>query len=139
MRVPIRRGNAVRQKDVRYLLTAVWLGLLSSAAMAQTEGAPALDGAALFKQQCSACHTLNAADPPRQGPTLAGVYGRKAGTVPGYKYSAGFQKTDVVWDETHLDAYLTNPQSVIPGSMMPYKQSKAPVRKAIIAFLKEQH
>ena len=46
---------------------------------------------------------------------------------------------DLVWDDAHLDAYLTNPQTVIPGSMMPYKQAKPPVRQAIIAYLKEQH
>ncbi len=44
---------------------------------------------------------------------------------------------DFVWDEPHLDAYLTNPQAVVPGAIMPYRQSKAPVRHAIIAYLKE--
>jgi hypothetical protein len=66
-------------------------------------------------------------------------YGRKAGSVPQFKYSSGFASTDLVWDDAHLDAYLTNPQAVIPGSMMPYKQAKPPVRQAIIAYLKEQH
>ena len=139
--VPAHRGNILQQKAAPRLLAVLWLGILPAVALAQTtpEGTPALDGAALFRQQCSACHTLNAADPPRQGPTLAGVYGRKAGSVPQFKYSAGFANADVVWDDAHLDAYLTNPQAVIPGSMMPYKQAKAPVRKEIIGFLKEQH
>jgi cytochrome c len=130
----------VKQKAAHRLLIVFGLGVLPAAAAAQpaSEGAPALDGAALFRQQCSACHSLNAADPPRQGPTLAGVYGRKAGSVSQFKYSSGFASSDVVWDEIRLDAYLSNPQAVIPGSMMPYKQSKAPVRKAIIAYLKEQ-
>jgi cytochrome c len=131
----------VQQNAAPHVLAALWLGLLPGAALAQAapEGAPSLDGAALFRQQCSACHSVNAGDPPRQGPTLAGVYGRRAGSVPQFKYSAGFASTDVVWDEAHLDAYLTNPQGVIAGSMMPYKQAKAPVRKAIIGYLKEQH
>ena len=96
------------------------------------------DGAALFKQQCSACHTLSASGEQRQGPTLAGVYGRKPGTVPGYHYSPGFSNVDFVWDDAHLDKYLANPQSVIPGAIMPYRQSKQAVRQAIIDYLKEQ-
>jgi cytochrome c len=131
----------VRQKAAPRFLGILCLAILPGAAAAQAtpEGTPSLDGAALFRQQCSACHTLNAADPPRQGPTLAGVYGRKAGTVPQFKYSSGFASTDVVWDDAQLDKYLTNPQAVIPGSIMPYKQAKAPVRQSIIAYLKEQH
>lgn len=97
------------------------------------------DGAALFKAQCATCHTLNPAEPPRQGPTLAGIYGRKPGTEPGFKYSPGFKDVHFVWDEQHLDAYLANPQAVIPGAVMPYRQSKKQVRQAIIAYLKEQH
>lgn len=100
--------------------------------------ADAPDGAALFQRQCGACHTLDPSAPPRQGPTLAGVYGRKPGTVPGYHYSPGFANVDFVWDEPHLDAYLTNPQAVIPGAIMPYRQSKAPIRQAIVTYLKGQ-
>ena len=52
---------------------------------------------ALFRNQCATCHTLNADDPQRQGPTLAHVVGRKAGTVPGFKYSSGFAQADFTW------------------------------------------
>lgn len=116
--------------------TALWAGLCSSAWAQAPAAAP--DGAALFKQQCSACHTLDPSAPARQGPTLAGVVGRKPGTVPGFHYSPGFANADFVWDEAHLDPYLANPQAVIPGAIMPYRQGKAPVRQAIIAYLKEQ-
>ncbi|MBV8869142.1 MAG: c-type cytochrome [Acetobacteraceae bacterium] len=119
---------------VLVLSASAGLGLCASA-WAQTSTP---DGAALFKQQCAACHTLNASDPQRQGPTLAGVYGRKPGTVPGYKYTPDFAKADFVWDDAHLDQYLANPQALIADSIMPYRQSKAPVRQAIIAYLKEQ-
>jgi hypothetical protein len=76
--------------------------------------------------------------PAAAGPTLAGVYGRKPGSVPGYQYTPDFAKANFVWDDAHLDQYLTNPQALIPESIMPYRQSKAPVRQAIIAYLKEQ-
>ena len=95
-------------------------------------------GAELFAQQCAICHSLSPADAPRQGPALAGIYGRKAGSVAGFHYSPGYGEADFVWDEAHLDSYLTDPQAVIPGAVMLYKQKNADVRKAIIAFLKEQ-
>ena len=95
-------------------------------------------GADLFKQQCATCHSLNAADPPRQGPLLTGVYGRKPGSVAGFRYSAGYAKADFVWDDAHLDTYLTNPQAIIADSIMLYKQRNAEIRKAIIDFLKDQ-
>jgi cytochrome c len=105
----------------------------------QAQTPSAIDGENLFKQQCGACHSVKAGDPARQGPNLAGVFGRKAGSVEGFHYSPGFAKADFAWDEQHLDAYLTNPQAVIPGAIMPYKQSRPQVRKAIIAYLQEQH
>lgn len=95
-------------------------------------------GADLFMQQCATCHSLNPADPPRQGPLLAGVYGRKPGSVAGFHYSPGYAKADFVWDDAHLDPYLTNPQAIIPDSIMLYKQRNSDIREAIIAFLKDQ-
>ncbi len=120
------------------LATAVMAG--SASAQMPTPDAPAaLDGAKLFKNQCAACHTIHASDPKRQGPTLEGVVGRKAGSVADFKYSAGFEKADWTWDEAHIDPWLTNPQAVIPGTIMAYKQAKPEVRKAIIDYLKELH
>ena len=94
------------------------------------------DGAALFKQQCGTCHTTNATDPIRQGPSLFKIVGRPAGKAEGFHYSAGFAKADFAWDEARLDAWLTNPQAVIPGAVMAYRQAKPETRAAIIAYLK---
>ena len=69
---------------------------------------------------------------------LAGVYGRKPGSLAGFHYSPGYAEVDFVWDEEHLDTYLADPQALIPGAIMLYKQKNAAVRKAIISFLKEQ-
>jgi cytochrome c len=92
----------------------------------------------LFRNQCAACHTLDAAEPPRQGPTLAGIVGRRAGSVAGFHYSPGFAGADFVWDTAHLDSWLANPQAMIPGAVMPYRQANPDTRHAIIAYL-EQH
>ncbi|MGZ5938380.1 MAG: c-type cytochrome [Rhizomicrobium sp.] len=95
------------------------------------------DGATLFKQQCGTCHTSNETDPVRQGPSLFKVVGRRAGSMDDFKYSSGFAKADFVWDAARIDAWITNPQAMIPGAVMAYRQSKPEVRAAIIAYLKE--
>ena len=92
----------------------------------------------LFRNQCATCHSLNASDAARQGPTLYKVIGRHAGSAPGFKYSPGFAHADFAWNDSHLDAYLTNPQSVVPGAVMPYRQAHADVRHAIISYLESQ-
>jgi cytochrome c len=97
------------------------------------------DGATLFKQQCAVCHTLSLSEPVRQGPPLVKVVGRPAGKLEGFRYSEGLAKADFTWDEARLEAWLTNPQAVIPGVVMAYRQAKPETRAAIIAFLKEQN
>ncbi len=131
---------------MRVTMRAVVIGVLAATALMGTASAQmavpdaaAPDGAKLFKNQCATCHTIHASDPKRQGPTLEGVYGRKAGSVADYHYSAGFAKADWTWDEAHLDPWLANPQAVIPGAIMPYHQGKAEVRTAIIGYLKDLH
>ncbi|WP_061029907.1 c-type cytochrome [Bradyrhizobium sp. CCH5-F6] len=95
------------------------------------------DGATLFKQQCAVCHTTNLSDPMRQGPPLVRIVGRAAGKVEGFHYSAGLAKADFTWDEARLDAWLANPQAVIPGATMAFRQARPETRAAIITYLKE--
>ena len=109
---------------------------IASAQMALPSAKPP-DGVMLFKQQCATCHTTNLSDPVRQGPTLYRVVGRTAGKGGDSRYSVAFANADFVWDDDKLDAYLTNPQGLIPGSTMAYRQAKAEIRTAIIAYLKE--
>lgn len=98
--------------------------------------ADAADGAALFKSQCSTCHAIGPAPGFKMGPNLKGVVGRKPGSVAGFHYTAGFAKADFVWDQPHLDAWLTDPKKVIPGTIMIYHQPDAATRAAIIDYLK---
>ena len=95
------------------------------------------DGATLFKQQCGTCHATTLTEAARQGPSLFKVVGRRAGSAEGFHYSAGFAKADFVWDEARLDAWITDPQAMIAGTVMAYRQPKPEVRSAIIAYLKE--
>lgn len=120
---------------------ATALALLAGAGTARAQTAPAAappDGATLFRQQCSTCHTLDPSGPSHQGPHLQGVVGRQAGKVAGFRYSPNLASADWTWDEAKLDAYLTNPQNVVKGGIMPYRQGRAEVRSGVIEYLKTQ-
>ena len=103
---------------------------LSRFALASADPA---DGAKLFNQQCSACHAM---DKAKIGPALAGVVGRGAGTLPGYPYSPALRHARFKWTETRLDAWLADPQAMIPGAAMPMKVSEAQARRDIVAYLR---
>jgi cytochrome c len=113
-----------------FLLRAAWADGVDLAA-AETQ----------FKKSCGTCHVAAAEGAPRQGPNLFGVVGRKAGEVPAFKYSEAFAKGSggIVWDESTLDRWLADPQSVIPGAIMPYKQADPDKRRLVIEYLKTRH
>jgi cytochrome c len=119
------------------LCTAMVLVMRGADAQMPLPAVKPADGPTLFKQQCAVCHTTNLTEPMRQGPPLVKIVGRPAGKLEGFHYSEGLAKAGFTWDETKLDAWLTNPQAVIPGVVMAYRQSKPETRAAIIAYLKE--
>jgi cytochrome c2 len=113
------------------LLLAPSLALISIGARAEEPGE------AVFKKSCAICHTLEAGK-NKIGPSLAGVVGRKAGSVAGFAYSAANKDSGDIWDEPTLDAYLTAPQKFMPGTKMVFVGLKDPGdRKALIEYLKQ--
>ena len=122
----------MQSKTIRSLVVASGAILLAAAAFSDTKG-DAVAGRASFEKRCTGCHAL---DRDRVGPRLAGVVGRKAGTVPGFPYSDAVKKSGVVWNEASLDKWLTDPESVIPDSDMAFRLDSPAERTAIIAFLK---
>ncbi|WP_448659251.1 c-type cytochrome [Sphingomonas sp. CJ99] len=94
-------------------------------------------GAVAFAQ-CKACHSLAKGGPNGVGPNLHGVVGRKAASVAGYKYSPALAKSGVVWTEEKLDAYLTNPAGLVPGTKMVTRVNDPAKRAALIAYLKAE-
>lgn len=91
-----------------------------------------------FARKCSICHTLTRDDGNRAGPTLYGVFGRRAGSLPGYTYSEALRRSGIVWtEETVAELFAQGPEHFVPGSKMPLqKMANAEDRKALIAFLK---
>jgi cytochrome c len=90
----------------------------------------------LFNNACRTCHTLREGD-NRLGPHLKGVVGRKAGSVPGYRYSSALANSDFTWDRSALDRFIASPDEITPGhNMRPYSGlSSAADRAKILDFL----
>jgi len=103
-------------------------------AAAATGGDPE-EGARVFRS-CAACHTLESGE-HRTGPSLAAVFGRQAGTAPGFtRYSPALKQADVVWDAATLDAWLADPEALIPGNRMTFPGiPDAAARADLIAYL----
>jgi cytochrome c len=110
------------------LTLAVVLG--PSPALAQT--ASAERGKALYASRCVACHSV---DTNRVGPLHRGVLGRRAGTVPGYAYSDALRGSTVVWSRETLQAWLKDPEALIPGQQMGYQVETLQDRLDLVAFL----
>lgn len=94
-------------------------------------------GARLFRA-CRACHTLEADGGNRAGPTLFRLFGRPAGSVPGYPYSEALARSGIVWTEETVDRlFALGPETFTPGSKMPLQRMPDPGdRAALIAYLK---
>ncbi|MDE2403915.1 MAG: c-type cytochrome [Sphingomonadales bacterium] len=96
----------------------------------------AADAAPAAFAQCRTCHAI---EPGKAmiGPSLAGVYGRKAGSVAGFAYSDGLKALGKSWDDATLDAWLTAPMKLVPGTKMTFPGIADPSqRQAVINYLK---
>jgi cytochrome c len=118
---------------VRHAFTgvAVAVALVGAAVEAWAAG-DASAGQRLYEQRCTACHSPDA---NRIGPMHRGVVGRRAGSVPGFAYSVAVKGSGLVWNERTLDAWLTDPQQLVPGQAMFFSVADAKDRADIIAYL----
>ncbi|HEY6578071.1 MAG TPA: cytochrome c family protein [Rhizomicrobium sp.] len=92
----------------------------------------AATGAVLFNR-CYICHSNTKGAPNRMGPNLFGVVGRKAGSYPGFSYSAAMTKAGFVWTQSRLAAYLADPQKLVPGNAMPMAGIQNPQQRVDLA------
>ena len=96
-------------------------------------------GETVFGDSCAACHSVVAADGNLTGPNLFGVYGRKAGAVSDYEYSAAMRGAGFNWTMDRLQPYLTAPESLVPGTTMTFEGiANESDRKSVIAYLQAQ-
>lgn len=129
----IHWSSALTQADQAELIALV-AGPQASSTTAMT--GDAVRGQSVFEHKCTGCHTIDA---NREGPHLRGVYGRTAGTTPGFAYSKELKSSGLVWDEASLEHWLTDTDAAVPGSAMGFSVPKPQDRADLIAFLKTLH
>jgi cytochrome c len=98
------------------------LMLMICAALLVPVAANAADIAAgrLVFNRCKICHAVEAGKPSPVGPNLHGVFGRKAGTLANFAYSAAMKNSGIVWSDTTLAQYLRDPKAFIPDNHMAF-------------------
>ncbi|WP_439673224.1 Cytochrome C (plasmid) [Cupriavidus necator] len=114
--------------------SAAILAVLAFSAPARAEGD--LVRGAQAARACMACHSF-APGRHMTGPSLAGVWGRKAGTIDGFmRYSDALKRSDLVWDKRNLDAWLKNPAALVPGNAMGFPGiADARTRADLVSYL----
>ncbi|HEV7635147.1 MAG TPA: c-type cytochrome [Bradyrhizobium sp.] len=124
----IRRWNAVTGEPIDPLLQE---------AAGDPLAAYAGDRGADIFRACVACHTLGAEQANRAGPTLAGIFGRRIASLPGYNFSEALKRLDIVWTpETVSRLFEIGPSAYTPGTKMPEQRiGSEQDRAALVQFL----
>jgi cytochrome c len=112
------------------------LAILAMASAATASATPTARGRLLFLK-CASCHDISQAPSPKIGPNLYGVFGRKAGGLPDYNYSAAMKSQAFIWNEETLDRWLKKPSALVPGTAMAFAGiDETSDREALIAYLR---
>jgi cytochrome c len=110
------------------------LALAAGCAIARPSQQVLRQGEQLYAR-CQACHSL---DVDRTGPHHCGLFGRRAGSVPGFDYSEAMKRSGITWNAQTLDRFLANPAAMVPGTEMTYAGVRDPgERAALIAWLQQ--
>ena len=103
----------------------------------------AAKGKTYFQTSCALCHAdaLGAgnAEIVKQGPSLVGVFGRRAGAPGSYSFTKALTDSGLRWDESSLDRFLANPSATVPGTTMPVAVTDPTERRNVIAYLATLH
>jgi alcohol dehydrogenase (cytochrome c) len=114
-----------------FCLAAVFAATISAgAAVADDKGA----GKEIYEAQCSACHS-NQSGVNGIGPSLAGVAGRKAGSLPGFPFTPALQGSGLIWTADNFIQFLADPSKLVPGTAMSVTVPDAMGRADLFAYL----
>jgi cytochrome c len=109
------------------------MGRADESEVSITGSGDAARGKVVFEKRCTGCHAM---DGDREGPRLAGVFGRKAGGVAEFDYSAGLKNSGMTWTDATLEKWLSDPDTLVPDTKMDFRVPKAQERSDLIAYLK---
>jgi len=119
----------------KLIVSAATTALLLALGNPPASAADAAHGKVLF-QKCAQCHAEGASG-DNVGPSLKGVFGRKAASLDDFRYSVAMRRSGIVWDEQNLKEYISNPQAKVRGNRMPFQGFANPSDvDDIIAYLK---
>jgi cytochrome c len=118
---------------LRRLRVVCTLTLVAAAGAARADG-DATRGEKKF-EECATCHSLMESQ-NGVGPSLHGLFGRKAADIPSFRYSAPMKRSNITWTTKTLDEFIADPQKVVVGNRMPYSGLPDPGDRAdLIAYL----
>lgn len=111
-----------------------WVVALAGAAPTALAGPPGgpLEVGRQVYERCAACHSI---DRDRAGPRHCGLFGRLAGSVPGFEYTEAMRSSRIVWTRRTLDRFLADPMAVVPGTRMYLSVESPTEREALLAYL----
>lgn len=132
---PSTPDNATPAKPERVVSDAEKAAILASLPAPWNQGD--LENGRRAFARCRSCHTINEGGSNMTGPNLWGLFGRKAGTHPGFNYSEAVKTAGFAWDGERLDHWLENPRTFLPGNKMTFPGlPDATDRRDVIAWLK---
>jgi len=116
-------------------------GIICAAMLVAATSAAAADGDAARREKrfedCASCHAV-AADQNGVGPSLHGIFGRKAASLDDFRYSSAMRKSGITWTAQTLETFIADPQKLVPANRMPYAgMPDAAARDDLIAYLEK--
>jgi cytochrome c len=116
--------------------------LANATALSETYTFPLLEaeqeaGQQLYNHHCAVCHVPGAGPVFGFGPSLVGVVGRPAGSVPGFPYSEALKKSGLIWTEDNLRKWVADNAKLVPNTLMPHVSISDPAEQIyVVAYLK---